>query len=47
MASPLWIAAQEGHALVVKELLASGATVDLARKVGAEVNKHELLRWRK
>lgn len=33
-ASSLWIASQEGHLPVVKELLAARATVDLARQDG-------------
>ena len=30
----MWIASQEGHTAVVKELLNANASVDLARQVG-------------
>ena len=33
-ASPLWIASQMGHSVIVKELLESSADVDAAREVG-------------
>ena len=33
-ATPLWIACQMGHPLVVKELLENSADVDTAREVG-------------
>ena len=32
-ASPLWIASQMGHSVIVKELLESSADVDAAREV--------------
>ena len=38
-ASPLWIASQEGHVAVVKELLQAGVKVDMPRQVRIQKRK--------
>lgn len=39
--SPLWAAASCGHAEVVRSLVDSGASIDLAEKVGGQgMNQH-------